>query len=153
MKRGFFLILCCGLWLSSNGQRPTKLASDFVRIDLIGPHDKPWASLVITTIRVKLDTPIEQEILVSKEVFNVVYKFFSENRNVSLEGAINEFGIFKATTQISGQKVVFYFPTRLKSIQIFKDLRSKLAGLETADRLIKETTYALFYIGVRETDK
>jgi hypothetical protein len=143
------VLFVCTFALQCNGQEITKISSDHVRIELIGPHDKPFGPLVITAIKLKLDI-IEREILVNRNVLDSVTNFFSKNIDVTKERGVNEFGTFRVTTVKEGKKAIYYFPTRLKSIDIFKALREKVFGLETSYELVKQIGAALFYIGVRE---
>ena len=136
---------------SSFGQEPTKITSDHVRIELIGPHDKPFIPLIITTVKLKLFV-YEKEVFVNQQLLDSVSNFFPKTKDVTVERGENEFGTFKVTKLIKGKTTLYYFPTRLKSIEIFKNLRKEIKGLETSDQLVKEIGYALSYIGVREND-
>jgi hypothetical protein len=150
MKKWILLILfaCCSI-STSFGQEPTKIDSDHIRIDLIGPHDKPLSPLIITTVKLKLDI-FEKEVLVNQELLDSVSNFFTKSKDVTVERGENEFGTFKVTKRIKGKTSLYYFPTRLKSIEILKKLRNQITGMETSDQLVKEIGYSLFYIGVRE---
>jgi hypothetical protein len=143
------VLFVCTLSLQCNGQEITKISSNHVRIELIGPHDKPFGPLVITAIKLKLDI-IEREVLVNQNVLDSVTNFFSGNTDMTKERGVNEFGTFRETTLKDGTKAIHYFPTRLKSIDIFKALREKVTGLQTSGELVKQIGAALFYIGVRE---
>jgi hypothetical protein len=81
---------------------------------------------------------MEMEVLVDKDLFSFVINFISTEALIGKGREINEFGVFKVTKLLDGEEQLFYFPTRSKSISIWKSLREKINGRPTSETLTKE---------------
>lgn len=137
--------LCCVLvvWavVQSFGQRSgqTKITSDHIRIEHYGPIDAPIGELIITPAKLNLDLDLmEKEVLVEMELFSFLSNFLQTEELIGNSREINEFGVFKVTRVVDGKGQLFYFPTRPKSILIWKSMREKIAGMPTSDTLIPQ---------------
>jgi hypothetical protein len=136
----FFLLVVCAV-IPSYGQRPwqTKITSDHIRIEHWGPSDAPIRELIITTTKLKKKLDLmETEVLVDKNLFSVVNDFLNTEGLIGNRREINEFGVFKVTRLVHGEGQLFYFPTRRKSVSIWKSLREKINDRPTSETLILE---------------
>src|SRR5688500_12877481 len=100
-----FLLLstCC------RGQAPSLITSDHIRIDHVGPIDKPIIPLIISTE--KLTLPItELSIQVDQNIFALFADYFESSKHLTSERKVNEFGVFKITKLVNGKTEIAFTP-------------------------------------------
>lgn len=132
----------------SKGQpipKETKIASDHVRIDHVGPKDKPFESIVVTASHLDLE-PEEMEALVSQSVFLIVTNEVEKNMPVNTVPKERVFGMFKIVVLLRGEERNYFLPTRASAIQFFRNLKIKVNTQQGSRELIRRLDYILFRI-------
>jgi len=125
----------------------TKITSDHIRIDQVGPRDATLESIIITIKKVELRFP-ERPVQVSKNIFdslsNYLDKAYIANApNLLRERELNEFGIFKVTKQINGKSEIYFTGTRKKAVAFLSEFKKLLKDLGAPDELVEKTEKAL----------
>jgi len=137
-------ILLIGIDFCCYGQRIpilTAIDSDHIRIDHIGENDKPFPSLVITTVPLKLQVE-EWEILVSREVFSHVQNEITTSTLLhDTLPKYGEYGTFKIVVLKEGKRLEYFLWRRSDSIEFLKKLKASIIGKETAQQLTSQIDY------------
>jgi hypothetical protein len=109
---------------------------DHVRIEHVGPIDKPIIALIISTE--KSNAPItELSVQVDEKTFVLLINYLGSNEYLNEEREVNEFGIFKITKLVNGKTEIGFTTTRNESIHFFRDLLSQLDDKHPS-QLVKE---------------
>jgi len=121
----------------------TKILSEHIRIDQVGPSDAMLEPIIITIKKVELRFP-ERPVQVSKGIFdslsNYVDKAYRDKpHNLLRERELNEFGVFKVTKRVGNKTEIYFTGTRKKAVAFLKELKKQLKTLGAPDELAKET--------------
>lgn len=125
-----FLILC-----------PTvcPVQTDMIRIEHIGPEDKPIPALTISAARIKVPST-EGLVLVTKEVLQLIVQEvrLSTLKN-SAAPSTPAFGTFKVTFDAGGEQ--FYLTTQFNAIRFFNNLRDVTREKDRGGQLDNHLSY------------
>jgi hypothetical protein len=122
---------CC------NAQFQSKIASDHIRIDHVGPSDAMIEPIIITTKKLTLPVP-EVPIQVSQDIFESLTKYLDDFGNLLPEREINEFGVFKVTKRVGNKTEICFTGTRKKSVKFLTEFKKLLKDVGAADELVKK---------------
>lgn len=125
----------------------TKITSDHIRIDQVGPSDAMLEPIIITIKKLELRFP-ERPIQVRREIFetlsNYVDKAYIDKAHILLrERELNEFGVFKVTKRIGGKTETYFTGTRKKSVTFLKELKKLFKDVGAPEELVKKTERVL----------
>jgi hypothetical protein len=148
----YFVIILVAVNLSCTAQRipnPTLITSDHMRIDHVGQNDKPFPSLVITTV--PLDLQIEEwQILVSDSIFLVVKSLLEKSKLLKNElGSVREYGVFRIMASMKHNQKNYFLINRTDSVLFLQDLKTKIRQMRGSELLLSRIDYLLSRIEVR----
>ena len=110
---------CC------KAQFHSKITSDHIRIDHVGPSDAMLEPIIITTKKLTLPVP-EVPIQVNQHIFESLAGYLGHAANLLPERGVNEFGVFKVTKQINGKTEIYFTGTRKKSVAFLSEFKKLL---------------------------
>ena len=128
----------------------TKISSDHIRIDQVGPRDYMLEPLILTIEKVELRFPERPE-QINRPVFDSLCSYINKiNKEVPSillrEIDVNEFGIFKVTIRNEGKTQIFFTRNRKFAITFLTGFRKVLKDLTAPDESIKKTETMLHKI-------
>ena len=121
----------------------TKISSDHIRIDQVGPRDYMLEAVILTIEEVKLRFP-EKSIKVNRNIFDslCVYidKAYKEKPSIlAREIDVNEFGIFKVTIRVQDKTQIFFTRNRKMAVALLTGFKKLLKELKAPEESIKKT--------------
>jgi hypothetical protein len=128
-----FLLLstCC------YAQFQSKILSDHIRIDHVGPSDAMLEPIIITTKKLELPFP-ERPIQVDKNIFESLSKCIENASNLLRKKELNEFGVFKVTKCVGNKTEIYFTGTRKKSVDFLSGFKKLLKDVGAPDELVKK---------------
>ena len=129
--------ICCHAQLFE-----TKITSDHIRIDQVGPRDAMLEAIIITTKKLELPFP-ERPIEVRKNIFESLSNYvdkahIGKSANLLRETELNEFGVFKVTKRIGNKTEIYFTGTRKKAVDFLNGFKKLLKEVGAPDELIKK---------------
>jgi len=121
----------------------TKIVSDHIRIDQVGPRDYMLEPVILTIEKVELRFP-ERPQQINRPVFDSLCSYINKiNKEVPSilhrEIDVNEFGIFKVTIRNEDKPQIFFTRNRKMAIAFLTGFSKLLKDLPAPDESIKKT--------------
>jgi len=130
------LSACC------HAQFQSKITSDHIRIDHVGPSDAMIEPIIITTKKLTLPVP-EVPIQVSKQIFESLVAHLGQSSALLAKREVNEFGVFKVTKCVDNKMEIYFTGTRVKSVGFLSEFKKLLIELGAPEELIKKNERVL----------
>jgi hypothetical protein len=121
----------------------TKINSDHIRIDQVGPRDHMLEAVILTVEKVELRFP-ERPVKINRHIFDSLCGYIDKCANqkpaiLLPEIDVNEFGIFKVTLRTEGRTRIFVTRNRESAVAFLTGFREQLKNLTAPDESIKKT--------------
>jgi len=130
----------------------TKIDSDHIRIDQVGPRDYMLEAVILTIEKVELKFP-ERPQKVNRNVFDslsrYIDKLYKEKPSILLRKIdVNEFGIFKVTVRVKGKTEIFFTRNRKNAVsflsgftKLMKDVSAPEESIKKAEHMLEKINY------------
>lgn len=130
----------------------TKISSDHIRIDQVGPRDYMLEPVILTIEKVELRFPERPE-KVNRTVFDSLCSYINkvnkEKPSILLhEIDVNEFGIFKLTIRNEDKTQIFFTRNRKMAVaflagfsKLLKDLAAPAESVKKTETMLQKVSY------------